>query len=182
MPEPTKTANPFGSVAGILGAVGGWALSQYSGANLWIPAISAFVLLIVFAKTRVKPERFVGAIAATGGHIVWFVAGGILTGQWSPVALDIALLAAGATWLWMRPALAAAVFLGVVQLGSLMWNTVTFISAEVGSAQHRALTVHCLLRVLALAGITAGLVQIRRERTVAASITPTASHVAGPDG
>lgn len=164
-----KPANPVGSLAGVAGAVGGWTLSHYCGASLWIPSITALLVFIAFVKTPIRPRRFAGAIAVTIGHIAWFLAASIVMSAWSTVLFDLVLLSGGVAWLWLRPGFVPALFLGAVQLGSLVINAVSLVAADVGSAEHKALAVHCLFRVLALGAIVSGVLQLRRVRSAPAS-------------
>ncbi len=83
---------------------------------------------------------------------------------WAPAAIDIAVLSIGIAWLWLRPSLAAALFLGLVQLASLAYNVASLIPAPFGSASHKALTVHCIWRLLSIACLIVGYLKLRRER------------------
>ncbi|HEY3898436.1 MAG TPA: hypothetical protein VGM54_07475 [Chthoniobacter sp.] len=168
MTEPKKAANPLTSGAGILGAIGGWALSHYAGASLWLPAISTGILLLIFTKSRFHPRYFGGAISVTGGHLVWFIAASAYLNNWTTVGPDIVLLTGASVWLWLRPGLAAAIGLGFVQLASLGINLIAILSVPVGSAPHRALTVHCVWRILAIICVVAGYLRMRREQAAAA--------------
>ena len=164
MAAPANQLKPLALLGGAAGAVGGWLLSSYCGANLLLPGLALILLLVVFAKSPVRPRYFVGAIAVTAAHLAWFVAGAAILGNWSATLLDIVALAAGITWLWVRPGLASTLFLGAVQGLSLAANAYQLLTVPVGSAPHRALTVHVLFRVLALVGLTVGFVQFRRAR------------------
>jgi hypothetical protein len=100
----------------------------------------------------------------TGGHVVWFVVASVLMQAWAATALDIVILTVGLIWLWVRPSLAAALFLGVVQLGALAYNGYLISGQSFGSSAHKALTVHCLWRLLALIALVVGYRKLRRER------------------
>src|SRR5262249_1116608 len=106
MSETQKPVHPLASLGGIAGAIGGWTLSQYCGAALWIPGAVALGLFLLFTKTSLRPRYFGGAIAATTGHLVWFLVAGLFAGIWSTVGLDVVFLFAGVVWLWVRPGLA----------------------------------------------------------------------------
>jgi hypothetical protein len=166
MPEQQpKTQHPLASVGGVVGAIGGWSLSHYCGASIWVPGAAAILLLVLFSKTSFRPKYFVGAIATTAAHVVWFVVGSAIMGIWSATALDIVLLTAGIIWLWLRPGLVAAAALGLLQLGSLAINLYSLSAVPVGSAPHRALTAHCTFRVIALICLVVGYRRLRRERS-----------------
>ena len=172
MAEPKNPVHPLASVGGIVGAVGGWTLSQYTGASLWIPGITTLFLFLIFTKTPLRPKFFAGAIAVTGGHVAWFVVGSLIMNMWAATVLDIMLLSIGIVWLWVGPGLGAVLFVGLVQLASLASNTVSISSASFGSPQHRALTVHCVWRLLAIVCLVFGYIKMRRERAASASPPP----------
>jgi hypothetical protein len=143
---------------------GGWALAHYSGAFLLVPALGTFLLLLVFAKTAFRPHYFGGAISVTGGHLLWFITAASILRIWRPVMIDIIVLTIAVIWLWLRPGLAAAIFLGFVQIISFGGNLIALFSATVGEPPHRALVVHCLFRVLALACLAFGYRRLRQEQ------------------
>jgi hypothetical protein len=176
MPEPSKKSHPLASIGGIAGAIGGWTLSRYCGASIWIPGTAIILFLLLFAKSPVHPKYFAGAIATTAAHVVWFVVGSAITGMWSATALDIIALTVGIVWLWWRPNLPAVLFLGLVQLASLGLNAYMISSAPFGSAQHRALTAHCVFRLIAIICLIVGYVRMRRELStpppVPTAVTP----------
>ncbi len=130
------------------------------------------LLLLIFTKTPLRPKFFLGAITTTGGHVLWFLVASFIAQLWAASALDIVILSVGILWLWLRPGLAAALFLGVVQLGSLAFNAYLLTSNSVGSLPHKALTVHCIWRLIALLCLVTGYRRLRRERVAAASPAP----------
>jgi hypothetical protein len=166
--DTTRKQNPLAAVAGIAGAIGGFALAKYSGASLFIPGAAAILLLIIFTKSSVHPRYFRGAISIVTAHIVWFIVGALVLGTWTPVILDIVALTIGVIWLWVRPGLGPVIFVGVVEMISLAMNVVTITSVEVGSVAHRALVVHLLLRILVVACLALGYRRFRAERSAAA--------------
>ncbi|MBK1884628.1 hypothetical protein JIN85_19585 [Luteolibacter pohnpeiensis] len=164
MSDPNPSRNPLTSVGGIIGAVGGWLFSQYCGASMWIPGAACVLLLVLFAKTRFKPRYFMGAIAVTGGHIAWFSIGAYLGAGFMAVGLDILFLTVGVAWLWLRPGLAAAIFLGAIQALSLLMNAIALSDASFESAGHRALTAHVVFRVIAIACLIAGYLNTKKKK------------------
>jgi len=162
MTSPKKQSHPLATVGGLAGAAGGWALSHYCGMAAWIPGIAAILLLVLFAKTSVRPKWFTGAIAVTGAHVIWFIIGSVSTGIWAATILDIIVLSAGIVWLWLRPGIGAALFLGIVHLVSLGMNVIALTSAAVGDVTHRALTAHCAFRVIAIVCLGYGFIRMRR--------------------
>ena len=73
----------------IVGAIGGWSLSQYCGASVWIPGVAIILFLVLFTKSPIRPKYFAGAIATTAAHVTWFIVGSAIAGAWSATALDI---------------------------------------------------------------------------------------------
>jgi hypothetical protein len=147
----------------IAGGVAGWMIAGYAKFNLWIPAGAALILALVFAKTRFKPRHFVGAIAITSGHLAWFVAGGVVTGNWFAAILDIVIFTATLAWLWVRPGVAPALTLGIYQGLALAWNGYAMIVEPFGSDAHRALSVHVLFRALSAAALFVGYAGLKRQ-------------------
>jgi hypothetical protein len=184
MTTDAKKQSPIAAVGGVAGAIGGWVLAKYSGASLLIPSVGAILLLLAFMKTSFRPRYFRGAISVTGGHVLWFAVAALILGTWAPVILDIAALSVGIVWLWFRPGLASAVFLGIVELVSLAINVAALLSATVGEPSHRSLVVNCLFRVLVLACLAAGYRRLRQDpiaRVEAAAISlPPRTHNVGP--
>ena len=130
------------------------------------------LLWLLFIKTPLRPKFFLGAIAMTGGHVIWFLVTSLMAQNWALTALDIVILSGGIVWLWLRPGLAPALFLGLVQLASLAYNVYLLSSNPVGSLPHKALTVHCIWRLIALLCLVTGYLTLRRERNAVASPPP----------
>lgn len=167
MAGTAQKPHPLAAVAGIGGAVGGWALAKYSGASLLVPGVTATLLLFLFTKTSVRPRYFRGAISISAAHIIWFTVAAILLGTWTPIVLDVAVLAVGVVWLWLRPGLPPVIFMAVVELISLALTVVMINATEVGTVAHRALVVHILLRALVIACLVAGFRRMVAEQNVA---------------
>jgi len=167
MAEPAKKSSPLASVSGIAAAMGGWSLSHYCGASIWIPGAAIILFLLLFTKSPIRPRYFAGAIATTAAHITWFIIGSAITGIWSATVLDIIALGVGIVWLWARPGLIAVLFLGLVQVASLGFNVYRISSMPFGSAPHRALTAHCAFRLIAILCLVVGYLRLRRERSAA---------------
>jgi hypothetical protein len=158
-----KTPSPGSLLGSIIGGIAGWMIAGYAKFNLWIPAGTAIVLALVFAKTSFKPRHFAGAIAITSGHLAWFVAGSALMGNWSATIFDIVVFAATLAWLWEKPGLGPALTLGIYQGLVLAWNGYSMIAQPFGSDAHRALSVHVLFRALSLAALVVGYAGWKRQ-------------------
>jgi len=158
-----KKTSPGTVLANIAGWAGGWALAQYSGANLVVPACTMLLVFIVFAKTPLRPRHFGPAIAVILGHLTWFVFGAVFTGMWAPVILDVVLIGGGVAWLWARPGLVPCLVLVGLEITTLVVNVVAILSVAVGSVEHRALVVHVLFRVLALVALGFGYRTLRKS-------------------
>ena len=165
MTEPMKPPK----LLAIMGAAAGLAVSMYVGRILWIPGTATFLLFLLFAATSFRPKFFVGAISITGGHVFRMVLASAVGNAWAATAMDIVLLSAGILWLWLRPGFGAALFLGVVQIVSLALISVMFSSFQYGSLEHKALTVDCIWRLMAIVALITGYVALRREQAAIAS-------------
>lgn len=160
----TKKTSPGTVLGNIAGWLGGWVLAQYTGSNLWVPAGTMLVALLVFAKTALRPPHFAAAIAVIVGHLTWFVFGAVFTGMWAPVILDVVLIGAGVVWLWARPGLGPCLTLVGLEIATLVVNVVAILGVAVGSPEHRALVVHLLFRVLALVALAFGYRKLSKSR------------------
>jgi hypothetical protein len=138
-------------------------MSQYCGVSLIVPMAVAGLLALLFNKSRFRPREFAGAIAVTGGHVAWFVVGSALLGHWGAAGLDIAAMSGGIVWLWLQPGLGAVLFLGVIQVFSLAVNLHQLLGAQIGGPAHRALTVHCVFRVLSICFLVTGYLKMRKR-------------------
>jgi hypothetical protein len=83
---------------------------------------------------------------------------------------DIIILLIGIIWLWLRPGIAAVIYLGIVQLVSLAITAPKFASTHYGDAMNRALTAHTVFRVIAIVCLISGYIRMRR-----AQVTPDSS-------
>ncbi|HKA63330.1 MAG TPA: hypothetical protein VKH83_12950, partial [Methylomirabilota bacterium] len=72
-------------------------------------------------------------------------------------------LALGVAWLVARPGLAPILVLTLYQAWALATNGTVFIGAEPGSLAHRALLIHLVWRLLALALMWRAYAALRRE-------------------
>ena len=139
-------------VASVAAAIGGWALGIYAGFNLLVPLVATAVVWFVGRKFFGKPKQaIVAPFCIQAGHLVWFVAGMAMThAVVSPNLIDIAWLAIGLTWLWLKPGKVALCVLAVYQLLALPYDLLQFSDAELGSTANKALLVHVIWHCLAL--------------------------------
>lgn len=163
VPQPAKP-KPMATVGAVVGVILGIAFSRYCGPAAWLPFFTGVGLVLLFTKTPVGPKHFILAIGATATHVVWFLVGALMVGSWGDVALDMALLLVGVVWLWLKPGLPGAIYLGVLQLVFLGINLHLLSQASFGDAAHRALTAHAVLRLIALIGVVAGYKKFIQDR------------------
>src|ERR1700759_3457880 len=116
-------------------------------------------------KTSFKPRFFRGAIAVTGGHVLWVILGSLIVNNWSTTIWDIALFSGGMIWLWMHPGLTAAIVLGILQLLSLTILFYMSLSEPFGTTLHKGLTMHCLLDAVTIALLFTGYRRLKKEST-----------------
>lgn len=160
--ETPAKSNPLASIGGIVGALVGALVGQYCWAQMLVPAVAGGLAFLLFVKTPIKPPRFAGAIAVTIGHVAWFVVAAAMLQAWAGIAIDIAVLTVAIALLWARPSVATAALLAVVELASLVFNVMQILPAPLYSAEHRALTVHILLRLMVLGALGVGLLSLRK--------------------
>ena len=173
MQELGKTApQPIKSIAGLAVAGASWAASQYVGASLWVPAVAALLIALLFAKTPLRPRYFKGAIAVVAAHVAWFAVALFMVGGLAIVA-DVVILGLALLWLWLRPGLPSVIALGLIELSLLVYNSVAYVAMPLGSAEHRAMTVHVALRVLALVTLFLGYRSMREEQSLATAPAAT---------
>jgi hypothetical protein len=164
MSNPAQPPKAVSFLASVVGMTAGWGLSFYAGPVLWLPAAALLALWFLLTRATWRPRHFPGAIAVTGAHVVWFLLASAATRNWTATLPDILLLSAGIGWIWQRPGMAPALMLGLVQLWSLAYNGYLLSAHAFGSPDHKALTVHFMLRLIALIALATGWHKLRQDR------------------
>jgi hypothetical protein len=147
----TKPARltPLSIAAWIAGA----ALGAYSTINLVFPAV--FAGLTWYGLRRLAPAAKQPAAAAIGwqaGQLGWFILGvAFAPAGLGRVGLDILILGGLLVWLYLSLGRIAAWTLVVYQALSLLVNIWMFLHAPIQSATAKALAVHIVWRVCAIA-------------------------------
>jgi hypothetical protein len=113
------------------------------------------------------------AIAVQGGQGLWMLFGFIMLHVMNQNALDVVILAAGLSWLLVRPGVAPVILLVTYQILAFAVNLTNFLAASVGSTAHKALLVHLVFRVAAVLLMVNGLQQMRRRKTSAVGLPLT---------
>ncbi len=165
-------------LGGGLGAAVGLAVGPYAGLSLLIPA--GFALLVGWALSKAVPapnKPMVPASAVQAGQGLWMLLGMVLLGQVNLTLIDCAVLLLGALGLAFWPSVVVVALLICYQAVGLVSNGVGFAEATLNTPVHKALLVHLVLRVTAIILMVAGLIKIRKEKTLAT--VPSAS---GPTG
>jgi hypothetical protein len=166
MAESKQRRGALSKAGGLVGTVVGVAVGMYSGINLLIPLTGAFLcgwIAYKLVKEDVKP--MVPAIAVQLGHGLWMLFGFIMLRVLNQNALDLVILAAGLTWLLVRPGLGPVILLSTYQCIAFVVNLLSFLAAGVGSTTHKALLVHLVFRLAAVLLMVVGLQQMRRRIT-----------------
>lgn len=166
--EEKKPESAKSKALGIIGALIGIAVGRYSGANLLVP-LAATALVWWGGKKILKDTKllFLPALSVQSGHLLWLIFGLIYVGKFDENILDVVVLAAGLTWLVLKPGLGPVLLLGIFQAFALIVNVVLFLDAEVGTVMHQALLVHIIWRVLALFFMGQAYLKFRRSGEVA---------------
>jgi hypothetical protein len=148
-------------IACAIAAVG---LGAYAGVHLLIPLAAS--ALAWWAGARIGPgsrRAVMPAAAVQAGHLLWLLFGQVVGRGLDRGVVDLVVLALGVGWLIARPGLAPILLLTAYQLWALATNGALFIAARPGTLAHRALLVHVVWRLLALALLWRGHARLRRE-------------------
>lgn len=125
----------------------GMAVGIYVGMNMLVPVASAAAVWFLSNRiNKAKDPLFLGAIACLAGHLTWITVGSAVVGAWQANLIDICVMLALTVWLWVRPNLSAVACLTVVELFALVVNGFAIAAHAPGSATHKALFLHLLLR------------------------------------
>ena len=147
----------------LIGMIFGLALGYYAGLTLLIPL--GFVAAIGFVLFKALPSRkpYLPPAAIISGHIAWMGLGGIILGQWAPIAGDMIVLGAGVVWLLARPGFASLGFLVVVELGQLGYGVFMLAQESFLTDQHKARLVHSTLYAVAALLLGQRILELRKE-------------------
>jgi hypothetical protein len=155
-------------IGGGLGAAVGLGVGRYAGLALLIPAGVAFVvgwLLALAVPARNRPV--IPASAVQAGHGLWMLVGMIYLSRFDLTLIDFVILVAGAVWLAFRPSVVPVAVLTFYQLVGLLANAVAFAEATRNTDLHKALLVHLVLRVTAVALMVFGLIEFGKRKRLA---------------
>lgn len=150
----------------IVGALVGAGVGRYSGLSLLIPLAGAGAAWAIGSRVVTDNARhFLPAVSVQTGHVVWFLVGllALGSGGLQEVWFDILLMVAGLVWLVLKPGLGPVVLLTAWQLLALAFNLQVFLEATVGTAAHKALLVHVVLRMSSIGLMVTGLIALRRS-------------------
>lgn len=133
-----------------LGAIG-LVLGYYVGIHLLIPCLSIAAAAWLL-KTYGAPDKryLIPAIAVQAGQLIWLGIALLALGKLNADMLDIVLLGGCLAWLYANPSLAPLYWLGALQSLAMLINSSRLMDTEIGQADHKALLVHIVLRVLAM--------------------------------
>lgn len=152
------------------------ALGVYSGVHLFLPL--GATVLAWWVGTRILPEsrrEVLPAAAVQAGHLLWLAFGQVVGRGLDRGVIDLVILAIGVAWLVARPGLAPILLLTLYQVWALATNGAAFIRAEPGTLAQRALLIHIIWRLLALALMWRAFAVSRRERAALGPRLPRAS-------
>lgn len=129
------------------GSAAGMGVGIYVGLNILVPAASAAAVWFLGKRiNKAKDPLFLGAIACLAGHLTWITVGSAIFGAWQANWIDICVMLALSVWLWVRPNLSAVACLTVAELLALVVNGLVIAAHAPGSATHKALFLHLVLR------------------------------------
>jgi hypothetical protein len=150
----------------VIGGLAGAAVGSYAGINLLIPLCATGAAWWIGTKLLSEDRKAIlPALSVQSGHALWLIlAIALLPGMWRSVLPDLVLYLAGIVWLIRRPSPGPLYLLGAYQLFSLAVNVNTIVTFPIGSPSHKALVVHIIWRVLALALMTRLFFVLRRGK------------------
>jgi hypothetical protein len=166
---PPAAASPGGgaksapkwSAANVAGLLVGVGISRAFGAALLFPALFGGLAAVILGKAgpaRARP--FTAAASVVIGHTGWMIVGALAVGSFGTVGVDIVLMAAGVAWLLAAPGAGPAIALAVYEAVGIVVNLGQLADAQ--GALVKALVLHLLLRVGAIAALVAGWVAHRK--------------------
>lgn len=163
-PEAATSSLFGGQLGTIIGSGVGLAIGLYAGIHVIVPFSLLFGVLWILGKTNTVPPAGRGIIAVLTAQFGWMFLGAALTGEWNVVWFDLLFLGGGVLWLLFSVNAVPVIILLMFELGVLVINGNVFLQLSLGSAEHRAMTVHLVLRFIALAVLVNGLVVLRNGR------------------
>jgi hypothetical protein len=166
---------------GVVGALGGILIGKYTGLNLLIPLAGAFLCGYLFKKLAgERAQSMLAAFAVQGGHALWMVVGFLVVGELNWNVADVVLLVVGLVWLAAAPGLGPVLLLGIYHLFGLAMNAWVFAQASFGAPEHKALVVHIILRLVAVATLYVGWKALRARSQPAIPASSQPAIPAGP--
>lgn len=139
------------TLPGAIGMAAGGLVGAYAGMSLLLPLSGAAAAWWIGRKVIPEPSHSViPALAVQAGHALWITLGLAMLGTLDANALDPVILLVGVAWLSARPSNGPIYLLAVFQTIGLGINAAAFLDAAVGTAAHKGLLVHLMLRAVAL--------------------------------
>jgi hypothetical protein len=161
--QPQQNVSPLKVAVAIPGGILGWVVGNYAGFNLVIPVVLALIIGLIASRVVNEQSRtMLPAFALQAGHMLWMLLEILYAGAFHPAILHVIIVAIGLGWLIARPGLLPVILLSLFQTLAFLINFNWFLSAPVGSVQHKALVVHLLFRVLAIILMWHGLYRLRK--------------------
>ena len=166
--KPKIARTILGVIAAAAGWGGGYVLSEYSRGSFWIPGALAVVFLLLGVRLLPADRKPLAlALALGAAHVGWFAAGVAAAGG-IDIAIELIVYAALLLWLGLRPNLVSMGVLVAYEGVALAVNVLVMLDEPIGSAGHRSLVIHVLLRVAVIASAIPGVLVIRQARRAAA--------------
>jgi hypothetical protein len=167
----SKKPSVLGMVGGVVGAAVGYAVGAYATFALLIPAGLAILVGWILAKSVPAANKpMVAASAVQAGHGLWMLFGIVMLSQYGPALIDPVILVGGAVWLALRPSIMPVALLACYQVAGLAVNGIAISATTLNTPMHKALVVHILLRVAALALMVYGLIAISKQNAAASAV------------
>jgi len=149
-----KKASVAAQALNAAGAVLGAALGIYAGVIFLVPCLASVAVIVLGHRLFNEDRRCILlAFGIQGGQLIWLVIGALIQHRVGAFFIDLAWLLGSLIWLAVRPGLLPTCLLGIYQLLSLLSKVLLFVHAQVGTSMHKALLVHLVWHVAALAAL-----------------------------
>jgi len=162
--KPSVLALIGGALGAAVGLGVGLGVGRYAGFALLFPA--GFALLVGWVLSKTVPARskpIIPASAVQAGQALWMLLGMVILARFDLTLIDFVILTAGAVWLAFWPSVIVVGVLICYQTVRLAVNGLAFAEATPNTDLHKALLVHLVLRVAAVALMVYGLIEIGKQ-------------------
>lgn len=124
-------------------------LGFYSGIDMLIPAVLAIGCGYLLEKVIKKDSPMTLSFSIQTGHILWILGSGIMLGSTGTITSAI-VLASLVAWLLLKPGKLPVWILTIINTLLALLNLSMLRLFPIGSLEHKSVTVHAFLRIIAI--------------------------------